>query len=510
VRGDLDWIVMKCLEKDRSRRYETASGLAADVLRYLADEPVSAAAPSRLYRLHKFARKHKMALAAAAAFAVLLVAGTVVSAWQAVRATRAQHLADERLIEVKAANAAATKALEQSQEEQRLAEAVSDYLVEAFGKPDPEQDGRELKVVDLLDEAVLKLDSEFTGSPKIKGELFDTLGKTYIGLGLPTKAIPAFEKALRVLRTELGPDEPKTLASMNNLGLANLKAGRLDEAVPLLEETLKLTRAKLGPGHVDTLRSMNSLAQGYLHAGRLAKALLLHEETLKLAKANLGPDDPKTLTAMNNLATAYHEAGRLADALPLYEETLKLRKAKLGPDHPDTLTSLNNLASAYQDAGRLAEAVPMFEETLKLLRQKAGADHPNTLGSMNNLARAYQSQGNPARAEPLLRECLAIRQQKQPDDWTTFNTMSLLGGALLGQKKHAAAEPLLVTGYQGMKQRAAKIPQHGKVRLSEALDRLVRLYEATGKQDEAAKWRRELEAVQAASPVSPPAKQPPR
>src|SRR5205085_3919931 len=100
-----------------------------------------------------------------------------------------------------------------------------------------------------------------------------------------------------------------------------------------------------------------------------------------------------------------------------------------------------------------------------------------------------------AEAEPLLRECLAIRVQTQPDVWSTFNTQSMLGGALLGQKKYAEAEPLLLAGYEGMKQREKTIPPPGQIRIPEAIERLVQLYEATDNPDEAAKWRKELDSA---------------
>jgi hypothetical protein len=195
VRGELDWIVMKAIEKDRTRRYDTANGFARDIERYLQGDPVEAGPPAAAYRLRKYARKHRAALVTAGAFAVLLAAAAVISAVLAVRATNAERLANLRLEDVKQANAATTKALgetidakkatdaalKQSEEARTQAEAVSKYLVEAFRKPDPSQDGRALKVVDLLDQAVAKLDAEFAGSPKIKGELLNALGKTYQG-----------------------------------------------------------------------------------------------------------------------------------------------------------------------------------------------------------------------------------------------------------------------------------------------------------------------------------------
>jgi TolA-binding protein len=163
-----------------------------------------------------------------------------------------------------------------------------------------------------------------------------------------------------------------------------------------------------------------------------------------------------------------------------------------------------NLATAYLDARQPEKAVPLAHDFLEGVKKGPGADALALAALQAQVAYDLLRAGQFAAAEPILRDCLAIREKKEPDAWTTFNTQSLLGGALLGQKKYAEAEPLLLKGYQGMKKQEAKIPPQGKVRLSEALERLARLYEATNKPDEARKWRAERakypEAKNAAAP----------
>jgi eukaryotic-like serine/threonine-protein kinase len=141
----------------------------------------------------------------------------------------------------------------------------------------------------------------------------------------------------------------------------------------------------------------------------------------------------------------------------------------------------------------LASLRTQLPEARKALREES----PQLAGLLAQIGLGLQQEKKWTESEPLLRECLAIREQTQPDVWSTFNTKSTLGGALLRRKKYADAEPLLLTGYEGMKQREKTIPEQGKIRLPEAVARLVQLYEATGKTDEAAKWRKELEAIQA-------------
>ena len=357
----------------------------------------------------------------------------------------------------------------------------------------------------------------------------------YERAGKKNLALPLYAERLRLTKAKFGSQHYNTLICMNNLAKAYAEAGKLELALPLYEETLKLTKATLGPQHPDTLQSMNSLGAAYLTAGRRDLALPLLEEALNVRKAKLGPEHHDTLESMNNLAAMYWQERRLDKSIPLFEETLKVRERKFGRGHPGTLMVVANLGVNYRDAGRLAEAIPLLEEAYRASRKdpalrftsfslldgyaQAGKQEP-ALGLAKTLvteSRNAWPKDSPqlaleltvvgqsllqtkafAEAESLLREALTIREKTQPDAWPTFNTQSLLGGALLSQKKYTEAEPLLRKGYEGMKQREKTIPPQGKIRLTEALERLVQLYEALGKPEEAAKWRKELVATKAA------------
>jgi tetratricopeptide (TPR) repeat protein len=320
-------------------------------------------------------------------------------------------------------------------------------------------------------------------------------------------------------------------------GLANTyqAAGKLDLALPLWEETLTLTKHKLGADHPRTISTMNNLGKAYRDAGKLDLALPLLEDTLKRAKVKFAADDPNTIVSMGNLATCYQAVGKLNLALPLLEETLKLTKHKLGADHPYTLIGMTNLALGYRDAGKLDRALPLLKEAargaekthfpqriaskivngladchedlkelheaeawrrkwLSVVKEREGADSPPYATALAGLGSNLLKQKQWTDAEATVSECLAIRQKKEPDAWSTFDTQSMLGQALLGQKKYAEAEKLLLSGYEGMQQRAAKIPpKQKKARLSEALEHIVQLYDATGNKLEADKWRKKLE-----------------
>jgi serine/threonine protein kinase/tetratricopeptide (TPR) repeat protein len=466
IRGELDWVVMKALEKDRGRRYETADGLARDVRRYLADRPVLAGPPTATYRVRKFLRRHRGSVAAAILVFLTLLAGVAVSTRQAVRATvaerealraervaneqlgralAAEELAGRRLEEAEKAKGETERALAASEEARRQAAAVSKYLVEAFRRPDPWQDGTQVRVVDLLDQAVAKLHAGFRGPARIKGELLHALGETYGGLGMPAKAVNVLTEAREVRKAALGPEHRETLQSMNELALAYRDAGRVDEALRLHEETLQLNRLKLGPRHPDTIQSMNNLALDYQDAGRLEEALPLHEEALRLYQSEVGPEHPDTLVSMSNLAMAYQVAGRLDEALRLHNDTLQLHRAKLGPDHVDTIRCMNNLAGCYQATGRLREAIPLYEQTLSLNRAKLGPEHPTTITSLNNLAGGYDVAGQLDKALPLYEEALRLRRAKLgPEHPQTLNSLNNLALSYLDAGDNARAEPLFL------------------------------------------------------------------
>ena len=390
IRGDLDWIVMKCLEKDRTRRYDTANGLAMDLRRHLENEPVVARPPSAAYRLQKAWRRHKTAFTSAALMAAVLVAATGISAWQAVRATRAEALAKQRLAE---------------------SEAITKFLTDVFQSPDPARNGRTITVAETLGAAAKKLETDLVNQPARRAKLQATLGKTYDALGLYREAIPLQEKVRDYYLAASGPEHPDTLGAMHNLANSYAWTGRWDEALKLRETVLALRRKVLGPEHPGTLWAMHNLAGSYEKAGRQAEALKLQEEVLALRRKVLGPEHPDTVTAMHNLANSYDQAGRQAEALKLREEVLALRRKVNGPEHPDTLNVMPNLALSYYDVGRRDEAIKLFEEALTLRRKVNGPEHPDTLRAMSVLANSYDQAGRRDEALKLRGEVLPLRRK---------------------------------------------------------------------------------------------------
>jgi len=381
LRGDLDWITLRALEKERERRYGSAAEFAADIRRHLDDEPVEAGPPSAAYRFGKFVRRNRLAFASGAGLVALLVAGIAVSTWQAVRATRAERLAGANAREAQANYARAEEQRQRADGEAEVAREVNDFLrndlLRQAGSRAQADEGNEadpnLTVRRALERAADRIGGRFKERPLVEAEIRQTIG------------------------------------------VACREVGDHDRAIEQLEAALMLRKLGLGPEHPDTLNSMNNLAEAYKTAGRLAEALPLHEQTLALRKAKLGPEHPETLTSMNNLALAYQTAGRLAEALPLYEQTLALHKAKLGPEHPNTLLSMNNFAKAYQSVGRLDEAETLFREGLEQSRQKNATRPGSDPGSegmfLHHLADLLRQKNELVEARQLAEEAVTLYQR---------------------------------------------------------------------------------------------------
>jgi tetratricopeptide (TPR) repeat protein len=319
-------------------------------------------------------------------------------------------------------------------------------------------------------------------------------------VGKRDRALPLLEESFQLHKAMRGADHPDTLATMNNLAAAYRTAGKLDRALPLMEETFKLHKDKLGADHPQTLASMNNLAMAYRAAGKLDRALPLLEESLQLHKDKQGADHPETLTSMNNLAMAYRAAGQLDRALPLVREAaLGVEKRSFAHEHARAIVA--NLIGCYERLKQYQQAEAWRRKWLAVVEARSGADSAAYASELAGLGVFLLVQKKWPEAETVARACLAIREQKEPDAWTTFEARSLLGGALLGQKKYAEAEPLLLAGYEGLKQRQAKIPPPTQIVLDKSLEWLVQLYDALEKPEDAAKWRQELQSLgKAATP----------
>ena len=592
VRGDLDWIVMKALEKDRTRRYETANDLAMDIQRHLRDEPVEAHAPSRVYRLGKIVRRHKLTFAVTGIVFAALATGLSFSLWS----------------------------LHKANHETARSRQVAQFLQEMLKGVGPSVAlGRDTAMLrDILDRTAERLDKELKSQPDIEADLRSTIGVVYFDIGQYTNAEGMFREAVELRRKALGGEQPAVATALNSLVATLWQQGKLAEAETLGREVVAMRRKCLGCQHADVASSLNNLAGVLADQGKLAEAETLHREALAMQRHLLGSEHPfvglslynlaRVLYAQRNwgeaelvgrealtlqkkvrgplhpdvarsanlLANLLREQGKFAEAEALHRETLAMQEKLLGSEHPDITSSLYNLGIllmaqdkfgeaetrfrqalamqqkllgrehpsvagslvnlgiTLQELGKFSEAESLQREALSLRRKLLGNEHPDVAQSLYDLARVLRDEGKLTEAETqhrealairrklpegkgaataesiadlartlllqkrfleaetLSRECLALREKQLPDDWETFEARSLLGRGFAGQGKPAEAEPLLLAGYKGMKDRAEKIPAWEKRRLKDALKGLVEFYDSTGKADEAAKWKRDL------------------
>jgi non-specific serine/threonine protein kinase/serine/threonine-protein kinase len=430
VRGDLDWIVMKALEKDRTRRYDTAAALARDVERYLQHEPVEATPPSTAYRVGKTLRKHRSAAVAGATSLLLLIAGAGASAWQAVRAMRAE----------------------------RQAAAVNEFLLrDLLGQADLANQeagiqGRDpdVTVRTLLDRAAANIEGKFPHQPRTEASLRSTIGKTYQGLGRYGDAQPHLERAVQLYAATEGPNHPDTLGSKNDLGWLYWYSGRYDAAEQLFLEVAQERDRTLGARHLHTLDSKHGLGVVYWSQRTFDKAEALLQHVVEARTAQLGADHRDTLTAKNNLAVLYRSLRRYDRAEPLFRELTEVRAARLGADHPDTLQARNNLATVLRDQRRFDEAEPLLMQVIRARTAKLGPDHPATLRTESSLALLYRERKQYAKAEALFLRTIRGRTAKlgseHPD---TLRSKANLGVLYRDRGDHARAEPMLREAVDG-------------------------------------------------------------
>lgn len=417
--GELDWIIMKALERDPARRYQTANALAQDIQRYLQGEAVEAGAPSAAYRLKKLARRHRRLLATAAAFALVLTLATFVSIRQALRATAAEQQAvrsRDRAVQAEAAAVASRDEARQAEQaakaerdralaERRRADvqaattrAVSDFLqndlLKLANTVDQANRGfaaptRDLKVRELLDRAAASIGGRFAQQPEVEAEIRHTIGTSYFNLGLLAESQTHFERAHQLRQTALGPLHPATLDSLHGIGQALRAKGSFPQAHRIFSEAAEGRRRTLGPENRDTLQAMHSIALALRSQGKNQEAIAQHRQVLDTRRRVLGAEDPDTLRSLNDLAVANIYAGNSAAGLELAEQAYRLRARVLGPEHPDTVVSLQAYGMGLFETNQGEQALEVLQRVHALSERLRGPDHINTLNAIGSIGNAY-------------------------------------------------------------------------------------------------------------------------
>ena len=416
LRGDLDWITMKAVEKDRGRRYGAPSELAADLDRYLQNRPVVARPASTAYRARKYVQRHRVGVTVASGAAALLVAFALAQAVQLRRITR----------------------------ERDRANRITDFMTSMFKVSDPsEARGNSVTAREILDKASKDIDTGLAKDPDLKAQMLHVMGTVYDSLGLYTRAESLLERAVDIRRQLRGSKNSETLTSMDRLAWALNNEGRYPESEKLLREVVDIRRRVLGPEHPDTLESTDELAFILDREGRTSEAEKLQREVVNTRRRLLGPESLETAASMMHLANSLLFEGRYGDAEKLERETLDIRRRVLGPDNLVTLAAMHNLAFTLEREGRYTEAEKFDRQVLDVLRRVQGSEHPDTLSTTSNLAWVLHQEGRYAEAEKLQREVVeTARRVLGPERPSANGWTGRLADDLVAEGRYPEAEKL--------------------------------------------------------------------
>jgi len=494
IRGDLDWITMKALEKDRRRRYEAVNGLAADLERHLNNEPVLAGPPTARYRVQKFVRKHRGAVAAAAGFVLLLIVATVLSSGLAAWANRERQRAEQ--------NAARS---------QRVAEFLKDILKDVERSV---RSGQPTLQGAKFDKHVERLGKDLKDQPGVEAELRQSIGDLYLGLGEYAKAEMMFRRALDLRRKLFVSEHSDVAGSLYALAVA-LDAQQINyaEAEALLLEAIALQKKLRGNEDLYVAKYRIELADVLEKQHKYAETAALYHEAILVAHKSARNELSRLELRLFDLADLLYRQGRYAEAEPFYRELLASGRTHFGVGHESVVGTTASLGRMLSDWAWADVTNRGRSPAITAVNASLGLESSSSASEMEALraGTARASYERASEAQNLLSECLAMRLEgTNASHWRTDDVKSRLGGALLAvafshpalspevrEAKLAKAEGLLLEGNDRLQRSrsADRKYQH------DALERLVRLYHAwdtsdpnTGKSDQAQEWSRRLEA----------------
>jgi tetratricopeptide (TPR) repeat protein len=467
VSGDLDWIVMKALEKDRTRRYETANGLAQEVQRYLANEPVAARPPSALYKFQKLTERNKLLCAGIGVIALLVVLSLIIVSASLAQERKARHEAEAEAIK---------------------SQQVTQFLKDMLKAAGPSRArGRDTAMIrEILDETAERVGTGMSNQPAVEAELRDLIGQLYREIGVYDRSETMLRSAVAMDRKLFIAESPQVAASLNDLGEAFWKEGKLAEAEGATAEALSIRRQLLGTNNADVAASMNSLARVYTDEQKVTQAEAMIREALgirrRLFKGDslevadslqslclvldtqqrwteveavareqlamrrrlLTNDDVSVADALEQLGTAAGYNGKLDVQESSDKEAFEIHYRLLGEEHPYVVKSIANLGEILRLRGNLTEAHGVLKAAISIQAKLLGEDYPDTLSSLGSLGLILEGEGQWAEAEKVHRKALALWRQRAGDtDPQTIWEMGELARDLAAQKKFDEAAQIL-------------------------------------------------------------------
>ncbi len=437
LRGDVETIVLKALEKDRRRRYQTMAAFGGDVRRYLDGEVILAKPAGPVTRTVKVIKRNPVVSTAVAVALLAFVAIFINIVFWSLPRIR------EEMDKTREASEEATKAWKEARSEAEKAKTINRFLERMLSSPDPGKLGKDVKVVDVLAKAEGDIDKHFKDQPEIEASLRRTLGWTYLKLGLFELAERHLQAAADIHGRVKGKEHSETLTSMEKLAAALCSRGKLSEAGPILREVVRVRRRTLGKEHPTILGPLNTLGIVLHNSGDLVGAESAFSEILEMGDRVLGKDHPNLLRTMNNLAAVLSDQGKDSEAEPVLRKIADAGRRIKGPEHPMTLGALNNLASVLRHQSKFSEAEAILREVLHVRNRTLGSEHPETLCSNGNIAGLLRGQDKFLEAEAIYRKTLEIRRRtlrsEHPD---IFNSMNDLACVLGDQGRFAEAESI--------------------------------------------------------------------
>lgn len=446
---DLETIIHKTIDADPRRRYATAGMLAADLGRFLSDEPILARRIGPLERLTRWSRRNPAIASLTATVMLLLVlitAGSIITAARLnLAAAHERQARQDAVAAQKRAEDSARSEHEARTEAERAAgeaEAVVEYLIDDMivaAQPASAR-GRDTTVREVLDSARLNIAKAFADQPSREAAVRTALGQAYLALGQYEEAREHAAAALDIRRRTLGADHPDTHKTSGELGLILGYLGHFDEAQQLLDATYAALEQQLGPDHAETLQTLNNLAWLLEQQGKLKEAEQVYLRTYNARRETLGDDNLTTLEALNNLAVVKDKQGQYKAAQHMYEQAMVRTLRTLGPGHPRTLSAMGSLAANLYQQGKFEQAEQLNKQVLEQQMGVLGRDHPITLSTMHSLAVMLSEAGKQQQAEQYYRQAheaqVRVLGPLHPD---TLESISGLAGLLTKMNRYAEA-----------------------------------------------------------------------
>jgi non-specific serine/threonine protein kinase/serine/threonine-protein kinase len=428
--GDLDWIVLKALDKDRTRRYASVAELSADLRRHLRDEPVLAGPPTTGYRLRKFVRRHRIGVGIGLASAAGLVLFAAVMTIQTLRIARERDRANQEAA--------------RAEREARTANEVTRFLTDVFRISDPTvARGSTVTAREILDRGAVRVEEELPDQPEVRARLMTTIGTVYLNLGLYDQARAALDRALAVRVQLHGEDHLDVAVSLERLAALRRLTGAYDEARGLYQRALEVMGRALEPGDPRLANTRAELAMVLYMQGDYAEALALQEGSLATYEKAYGPEDPGLVWLLRNLGNTQRELKRFEQARRTFERALAIQDRESRSDDPETAYLLSGLAITYWEEKNYAAARAPCERALEIVERVFPPDHPYTSNLRQNLARLLHDMGDLDAARPLYERSLTeLERRLGPDHPDVATVLANLGGLLRDRGDAAGAKPL--------------------------------------------------------------------